>query len=157
MGEGVTTIEPLLRVVILWRRDLSRVKYEWLESEWSPDSGDESSAASVNSSHDSLRTTLQRLLTSNEVLTLETEVGKLSDEHVQSLFVRVADKMIEAVEFLREMVTKEDLWAAVTLVATVCAVGAVAYVMHYAVKMEEESVQRRLGAKGLKVDKNNMI
>ena len=90
-GEGVT-IDPLLRVAILWRRDLSRVKYEWLESEWSPDSGDESSAASVNSSHDSLRTTLQRLLTSNEVLTLETEVGKLSDEHVQSLFVRVADK-----------------------------------------------------------------
>ena len=59
--------------------------------------------------------------------------------------------MIEAVEFLREIVTKEDLWAAVSLVATVCAVGAVAYVMHYAVKMEEESVQRRLGAKGLKV------
>ena len=86
------TIDPLLRVAILWRRDLSRVKYEWLESEWSPDSGHEGAAASVNSSHDSLRTTLQRLLTSNEVLTLETELGKLSDEHVQSLFVRVADK-----------------------------------------------------------------
>ena len=159
-GEAAVTIDPLLRVAILWRRDLSRVKYEWLESEWSPDSGEEESAAaaaSVNSSHDSLRTTLQRLLTSNEVLTLETEVGKLSDEHVQSLFVRVADKMIEAVEFLREMVTKEDLWAAVTLVATVCAVGAVAYVMHYAVKMEEESVQRRLGAKGLKVDRKGKV
>ena len=59
--------------------------------------------------------------------------------------------MIEAVEFLREIVTKDDLWAAVSLVATLCAVGAVAYVMHYAVRMEEESVQRRLGAKGLKV------
>ena len=87
MGEGVT-IDPLLRVAILWRHDLSRVKYEWLEGEWSPDSEE----ASLNSSHDSLRTTLQRLLTSNEVLTLETELGKLSDEHVQSLFVRVADK-----------------------------------------------------------------
>ena len=90
MGEGVTTVEPLLRVAILWRRDLSRVKYEWLEGEWSPDS--EETVSAVNSSHDSLRTTLQRLLTSNEVLTLETELGKLSDEHVQSLFVRVADK-----------------------------------------------------------------
>ena len=60
-------------------------------------------------------------------------------------------QMIEAVEFLREIVTKDDLWAAVSLVATLCAVGAVAYVMHYAVRMEEESVQRRLGAKGLKV------
>ena len=65
--------------------------------------------------------------------------------------------MIAAVEFLREIVTADDLWAAVSLVATVCAVGAVAYVMHYAVKMEEESVQRRLGAKGLKVDKKGKV
>merc|ERR1719322_2286225 len=80
-----------------WRRDLGRVKYEWLEGgiEWSPDS----EATAVNSSHESLRTALQRLLTSNEVLTLETKLGRLSDEHVQSLFVRVADKMIAAVEF----------------------------------------------------------
>ena len=65
--------------------------------------------------------------------------------------------MIAAVEFLREIVSADDLWAAVSLVATVCAVGAVAYVMHYAVKMEEESVQRRLGAKGLKVDKKGKV
>ena len=89
-GEDRVTVDPLLRVAILWRRDLGRVKYEWLEGglEWSPDS----EAAAVNSSHESLRTALQRLLTSNEVLTLETELGRLSDEHVQSLFVRVADK-----------------------------------------------------------------
>ena len=89
-GEDRVTVDPLLRVAILWRRDLNRVKYEWLEDglEWSPDS----EATAVNSSHESLRTALQRLLTSNEVLTLETKLGRLSDEHVQSLFVRVADK-----------------------------------------------------------------
>ena len=162
-GESVT-LDPLLRVAILWRRDLTRVRYDWLDGEWSPDSvggGGAAAAAAaesaVNSSHAALRTALQRLLTSNEALALETEVGRLTDEHVPSLFVRVADKMIELVEFLRESVTKDELLAAVSLVATVCAVGAGGYVMHYLVKMEEESVQRRLGAKGLKVDKKGKV
>ena len=72
----------------------------------------------------------------------------LFEEHAQSLFVRSANRMIEMVETLRESVTKDELLPAVSLVVTVVFIIAGGYVMNYLVKMEEESVQRTLGAKG---------
>ena len=67
--------------------------------------------------------------------------------------------MIEMVELVRENITKDEILPAVSLVVTVGFIMIGGYVMSYLVKMEEESVQRQLGAKGLKVfvpmSKNN--
>lgn len=70
------------------------------------------------------------------------------DEHAQSLFVRIANRMIEMVEAMRDTITKDELLPAVSLVVTVGFIIIGGYVMSYLVKMEEESVQRQLGAKG---------
>ena len=59
--------------------------------------------------------------------------------------------MIEMVELVRENITKDEILPAVSLVVTVGFIMIGGYVMSYLVKMEEESVQRQLGAKGLKV------
>lgn len=56
--------------------------------------------------------------------------------------------MIEMCESVRESITKDELLPAVSLVVTVGFIIIGGYVMSYLVKMEEESVQRQLGAKG---------
>ena len=65
--------------------------------------------------------------------------------------------MIEMCELIRENVTKDELLPAVSLVVTVGFIIVGGYIMSYLVKMEEESVQRQLGAKGLKVDKKGKV
>ncbi len=83
-----------------------------------------------------------------QVLSYETVISELFDEHAQSLFVRIANRMLEMLEIVRESITKDELLPALSLVATVAVILAGAYIMNYLVKMEEESVQRKLGAKG---------
>ena len=73
-------------------------------------------------------------------------IDQFKNEHLQ-----IANKMIEMVELIRENITKDEILPAVSLVVTVGFIMIGGYVMSYLVKMEEESVQRQLGAKGLKV------
>lgn len=56
-------IEPLLRIVILWRRDTSHVKYEWITEKWD-----------LNDTTQKLETTISRLLRSSEALSYEAFV-----------------------------------------------------------------------------------
>lgn len=59
--------------------------------------------------------------------------------------------MIEISEILRDNITKDELIPAASLVLTLGVIVAGGYVMSYLVKIEEENVQKTLGAKGLKV------
>ena len=59
--------------------------------------------------------------------------------------------MIEISEILRDNITQDELIPAASLVLTVGVIVAGGYVMSYLVKIEEENVQKTLGAKGLKV------
>jgi hypothetical protein len=63
--------------------------------------------------------------------------------------------MIEISEILRDNITKDELIPAASLVLTVGVIVAGGYVMSYLVKIEEENVQKTLGAKGLKVGEGN--
>ena len=63
--------------------------------------------------------------------------------------------MIEISEILRDNITKDELIPAASLVLTVGVIVAGGYVMSYLVKIEEENVQKTLGAKGLKVGSAN--
>lgn len=82
---AASTGHPLLRIVIIWRRDTSHVKYEWLDSEWSvqQDTGGDQqdgvaaqseSAANINDTKQRLEETISRLLKSTEALSYEAVV-----------------------------------------------------------------------------------
>lgn len=60
-------IEPLLGIVILWRKDTSRVKYEWLSSKWEIEEN-------LNDTTSLLESTINRLLRSSEKPTYEAFV-----------------------------------------------------------------------------------
>jgi len=145
--------DPTLRVVVLWRRGEVQVKLEWLENSWEK----EGSTANNNVSRDELESTLGRLLSSGEVLSREAVLENLLDEHAVSMFAKIANRMIEISEILRDNVTMDELLPAASLVATVGVIIAGGYLMSYLVKIEEEKVQRQLGEKGLKVDKKGKV
>ena len=125
------------------------MKFEWLQNKWEKGPG--------NSSTDELRETLQRLLSANEVLSGEAVVDHLVDEHATTIFARIANRMIELSEVLRDNITKDELIPAASLVLTVAVIIAGGYVMSYLVKIEEENVQKQLGARGLKVDRKGKV
>jgi len=141
--------DPALRVLVLWRRGADQVKLEWLQSKWE--------IGPTNTSSEELQTTLQRLLSANEVLSGDAVLEQLVDEHATSMFARLANKMIEMSEILRDNITMDELIPAASLVLTVGVIIAGGYVMSYLVKIEEENVQKQLGARGLKVDRKGKV
>jgi len=143
--------DPNLKVLVLWRRGGQAVKFEWLENTW------EAEGQGTNASREELKETLHRLLSANEVLTGEAVIEHLVDEHASSVFARIANKMIEFSEVLRDNITKDELIPAASLVLTVAVIIAGGYVMSYLVKIEEENVQKQLGARGLKVDRKGKV
>ena len=136
-------------MVLLWRRGEGQVKLEWLTHRWDTQQSNDSS--------DELQTTLNRLLSANEVLSGEAVLEQLVDEHAISVFARIANRMIEISEILRDNITMDELIPAASLVLTVGVIIAGGYVMSYLVKIEEENVQKQLGARGLKVDKKGKV
>lgn len=62
-SEG-SLVEPMLKIVILWRRDGSHVKYEWLNDKWE-------SSYDFNDSFHKLESSITRLLKANEALSYE--------------------------------------------------------------------------------------
>lgn len=63
-GEAV---EPLLSVVIIWRRDTSHIKYEWLSEKWELEKD-------INDTAHKLESTITRLLRTSEALSYEAFV-----------------------------------------------------------------------------------
>ena len=108
-----------------------------------------------NETNEDLRNVLRRLLSANEVLDSEAAITKLVDEHTTPLFVKIATKIFEAVESIHENITLDEILPSLSLVATVVFILVGGYIMSYLVKMEEESVRKQLGAKGLKVDRKS--
>ena len=67
-GEG-SPAEPVLHVVIIWRRDANHIKYEWLPHTWNGAKSQE-----WNETRDRLESTLQRLLHASEALSCEAVI-----------------------------------------------------------------------------------
>jgi len=68
IGEG-SPAEPLLHVVIIWRRDNNHIKYEWLPHTWNGAKSHE-----WNETRDHLESTIQRLLHTSVALTCEAVI-----------------------------------------------------------------------------------
>ena len=71
-------MDPLLHIVIIWRRDSNHLKYQWLPNGWIDSNQDENR---WNKTRQDLEQTIQRLLRSSEALPYAAEVGELADEH----------------------------------------------------------------------------
>lgn len=60
-------MEPLLRIVIISRRDTSQIEYEWIDDKWESDTN-------VNNTLQKLENTIARLLRITESLTYKASV-----------------------------------------------------------------------------------
>ena len=67
----------------------------------------------------------------------------------------MATKIFEMVESIHENITLDEILPSLSLVVTVVFIIVGGYVMYYLVKLEEETVRKQLGAKGLKVDRKS--
>ena len=136
-GEG-SPLEPLLHVVIIWRRDANHLKYEWLPIGWIEAAQDENQ---WNETRRNLEQTIQRLLRASEALPYAAVVGELADEHAQGTVDKLIGKALLAVDYISDSLTKEQILPLVSVIATLMLIGAAGYGMSYLVKLEEASVQ----------------
>ncbi|XP_025835786.1 dnaJ homolog subfamily C member 16-like [Agrilus planipennis] len=134
-------IEPLLRIVIIWRRDTSQVKYEWLPDKWEIEND-------LNETVNKLETTISKLLKSSEALTYEAFVKDLFDEHAKGIFGRIFAKLMMFSESVYEGLSKDQVLPALSVVGTVVFIVAVGYFMAYLVRLEEESIKKQREKEG---------
>ncbi|XP_015429727.1 PREDICTED: dnaJ homolog subfamily C member 16 [Dufourea novaeangliae] len=136
-GEG-SPLEPLLHIVIIWRRDANHLKYEWLPTGWIEAAQDENQ---WNETRRHLEQTIQRLLRASEALPYAAVVGELADEHAQGTVDKLIGKALLAVDYISDSLTKEQILPLVSVIATLMLIGAAGYGMSYLVKLEEANVQ----------------
>jgi DnaJ family protein C protein 16 len=129
-------VEPLLRVVILWRRDTSHVKYEWISDKWEWENN-------LNQTTQKLDSTISRLLRSSEALTYEASVNDLFDEHAKGIFGRIATKVGTFMESVYDGLSKDQILPALSIIGTIVFILAVGYFMAYLVRLEEENIQQQ--------------
>ncbi|XP_023017800.2 dnaJ homolog subfamily C member 16 l(3)80Fg [Leptinotarsa decemlineata] len=134
-------IQPLLRIVILWRKDTSHVKYEWIPGRWEMETN-------LSDTTLSLEKTLIRLLRSNEVLTNEAFVKDLFDEHAKGMIEKLFVRFVQFMETTYEGLGKEQILAVVSILGTILFILAIGYFMAYLVRIEEENIQRQKAKTG---------
>ncbi|XP_069683345.1 dnaJ homolog subfamily C member 16 [Periplaneta americana] len=132
-GEG-SPAEPLLHVVIIWRRDNNHIKYEWLPHMWHGAKSHE-----WNETRDRLESTIQRLLHATEALSCEAVIKELIDEHAQGIMSKILAKLLQAAD----NITKDQLLPVLSIMATILFIVAGGYVLSYIVRMEEESIKKQ--------------
>lgn len=136
--------DTLLRVVIIWRRDTSHIKYEWVNGATLHGQHKENETAehNFNNTKQKLDDTIQRLLRTTEALTYEAEVKDLLDEHAQGVMTRILGKILITFEYLVDNLGKEHVLPALSVVATILFILGVGYLMAHLVRMEEEKIQK---------------
>ena len=88
------------------------VLFQWLDGAWHS-AYDVENAEQLNATKQALRRTLVQYTGGGgggqDLLTREAVVKELIDEHATTLFVRVVNRLFEALETIRENVTKDEL------------------------------------------------
>ncbi|KAJ1527591.1 hypothetical protein ONE63_007554 [Megalurothrips usitatus] len=135
-GEG-SPPESTLHIVILWRRDASHIKYEWLPSCLNP------AMDQWNDTKSNLESTIQRLLQSNAALSGEAIVKELIDEHAQGMVTRMVNKLLLTADFLKESIGKDQILPAISVLGTILFIIGGGYLMAYLVRLEEESIGKK--------------
>ncbi|KAG5319378.1 DJC16 protein, partial [Pseudoatta argentina] len=136
-GEG-SPLEPLLHIVIIWRRDANHLKYEWFPHGWLETIQNE---RIWNETRRHLEKIIQRLLRTTEALPYSAVVGELADEHAQGTVDRLIGRALLAVDYISDNLTKEQILPLISVLVTLMLIGVAGYGMSYLVKLEEASVQ----------------
>lgn len=119
-------MEPLLRIVILWRRDTSHIKYEWITDKWEWETN-------LNQTTQKLDSTISRLLRSSEALTYEAFVNDLFDEHAKGIIGRIVARVRTFLESIYDDLGKDQILPALSIIGTIIFILAVGYFMAYLV------------------------
>ncbi|KAJ0180258.1 hypothetical protein K1T71_003662 [Dendrolimus kikuchii] len=147
-GSGSDTSNIEHRIVIIWRREATRVQYEWLNESW-PTCGahcEPDRAAyqlKLNETKRALDHLIKRLLKPTEVMAYEAHVQELLDEAARGAVWRALLTVAEWGERAAHALRTQRAVSILSVLATVALVVAVGYLMAYLIRVEEESVQRQ--------------
>ncbi|GIY00298.1 dnaJ homolog subfamily C member 16 [Caerostris darwini] len=137
--------DPILHVVLIWRKEHDRVKYQWLEHKW------DINEDSVNATKDELNAAVKHLMQKTETLPYDAQVSILADEHALGLFARVLNRMILMGDVLWDNITRQELLPALSVMGSIAFIALVGYIMTYLVQLEEQSIQERYQRGGKQV------
>ncbi|XP_041977353.1 dnaJ homolog subfamily C member 16 [Aricia agestis] len=154
-ASGLDTASLEHRIVVLWRRESTRVQYEWLNETW-PVCGAGGGAGGgagcgedearyqeqLNATRRALDALVRRLLQPSATGAYEARVAELADEAARGAVWRGLARAAEWAERALAALRTHHALSAASVLATVLLVLAVAYLMAYLVRIEEESVQR---------------
>ncbi|XP_022125250.1 dnaJ homolog subfamily C member 16 [Pieris rapae] len=143
-GIDLSSIEH--RIVVIWRREATRVQFEWLNESWPSCArcdDDPTYQQRLNETTRALEQLVKRLLKPNEVVAYEARVQELLDEAAKSAIWRAFLKVGEWSERTILALRTQHAISAISVLATVVLVLAIGYLMAYLIRVEEESVQRQ--------------
>uniref|UniRef100_A0A224YV69 DnaJ homolog subfamily C member 16 n=1 Tax=Rhipicephalus zambeziensis TaxID=60191 RepID=A0A224YV69_9ACAR len=134
--------DPVLHMVILWRKDHNLVQYQWIDSPWLDE------PQKLNESKQELENALSRLLHSSEALPHDARLGVLVDEHARGLLGRILRRLVLMGDALRDHLTRYEVLPALSVALSFGFIVLVGYFMSYLVQMEEKSIQERYRREG---------
>ena len=123
-----------LNIAIFWRKEAKKLKYEWFKRTWTPKVD--------NETQEELKNNLKRLLSPNEILSYDTVLKELLDEHAASLPIRILNKMLDSWEFLKDTLSKDEVLPVISLVVAICFVMIGANCLQLLVAPDEEELAR---------------
>ncbi|CAG9862646.1 unnamed protein product [Phyllotreta striolata] len=129
-------IQPLLKIVIIWRRDASQVMYEWLPGKWN-------TGKNFTETTSALGKVLNRLMKSSESLPNEAFVKDLIDENDKGILGRLYVKVFQFVEKTYDGMTTDQILAILSILGTILFIVGIGYFMAYLVRIEEENIQKQ--------------
>jgi len=125
-----------LNVAIFWRQEAKKLKYEWFSQVWT--------SVEDNKTEEELRATLKRLLSPNEVLSHDTVLKELWDEHAASLPTRLINKFFDTWEIIKDNLGKDEVLPVISLIAAISFVVIGAQCMQLLVGLDDDE-QSELG------------
>lgn len=137
--------ETLLRLVIIWRRDTSHVKYEWVSgiSLHVQRLDNETAEHNYNATRRRLYESIQRLSRTSEALSFEAEVRDLLDEHAQGIVLQILTRIWNFSEQMFENIGQQHMMALLSIVGTLAFIVGIGYLLAYLVRIEEEDIQKK--------------
>lgn len=118
----------VLRVVVLWRREMDRVLYEWLPHQW-----DASDSNKLNETKTDLHILLSKLIQNSEVLPNNARVVALIDEQAHGIFGRIVKRILIMTDGIGDNITRKEILPAISVALSIGFVILVGYIMQYLV------------------------
>ncbi|CAG5011375.1 unnamed protein product [Parnassius apollo] len=149
-GSGIDISKMDHRIVVIWRREPTRIQYEWLNETWPTCAkcDEEFTEETIqyqqrlNETKRALEQLIKRLLKPTEMMAYETHVQELADEAARGAAWRALARLCEWAERAALALRTRHALSALSVLATAALVLAAGYLMAYLVRIEEESVQR---------------